>query len=88
MKTYTYHNGTQVNTQYIHIQLSDEKEHTLNVSKYIEIPIQDENGKEDYWIREYVEDKLDTFCSQISEEIHKLTKELAENIEAVELEEE
>ena len=88
MKTYTYYNGTQVTTQYIHIQLSDEKEHTLNVSKYIEIPIQDENGKEDYWIRHYVEDRLDTFCSEISEEINKLMKELVKDIEAVELEEE
>ena len=53
-------------TQYIHIQLSDEKEHTLNVSKYIEIPIQDEYGEEDHWIRHYVEDMLDNFCSKIS----------------------
>ena len=78
----------QLKTQYIHIQLSDEKEHTLNVSKYIEIPIQDEYGKEDYWIRNYVEDRLDTFCSKISEEINKLMKELVKDIEAVELEEE
>ena len=78
----------QLKTQYIHIQLSDEKEHTLNVSKYIEIPIQDEYGKEDYWIRNYVEDRLDTFCSKISEEINKLMKELIKDIEAVELEEE
>ena len=78
----------QLKTQYIHIQLSDEKEHTLNVSKYIEIPIQDEYGKEDYWIRNYVEDRLDTFCSKISEEINKLMKELVKDIEAVELDEE
>lgn len=75
-------------TQYIHIQLSDEKEHTLNVSKYIEVPTQDGHGKEDHWVREYIQDKLDTFCSEISEEVDKIMEELVEWVEQVMMEEE
>tara|TARA_B100000424_G_scaffold249036_1_gene222604 strand:+ start:843 stop:1103 length:261 start_codon:yes stop_codon:yes gene_type:complete len=74
-------------TQYIHIQLSDEKEQTLNVSKYIEIPIQDGYGKEDHWVREYIQDKLDDFCSKISEEVDNIMKELVEWVDQVMMEE-
>ena len=66
-------------TDMIHIQLSDEKEHTLNVSRYIEVPTQDENG-EAHWVRHYVEEQLAYFCDKMKKEVNEIMLDIASDV--------
>ena len=67
-------------TDMIHIQLSDEKEHTLNVSRYIEVPTQDENGEEAHWVRHYVEEQLAYFCDKMKKEVNEIMLDIASDV--------